>query len=722
MRKFGLAAQALVAILLGIAAGIFFGPLTSVVKPIGEIFVMLLQMVVLPYICLSLIHGLGSLTPHMAKNLLKRAGLPLLSLWVIIFLVIFLLSYLIPPTPFTMIEEKAGETSLTENFLNYIIPENPFYDLANNVVPAVALFGLIIGTAVMHLKQKEPLLSVVERGAKTLENIFLWLAHVAPIGIFAHIANAVGTVNFSDLIKLEFYVIAYIIVCFYITLVLLPILLKNLTRLSYEEIFRYIRRVTFFAFATGVSSIVFPFILGVMKKVSEKNNLEEEKFHASSQTMIPLGYSFAQIGNCLILFFILFLGFYFRHPFDLSEKLFLYFLTIPLSFGASPAPLSGIKFLIQELQFPKQALDLFYETLAITIHFEVLLSVASVLVFIILALFAYYGLLRIRWRRLCWQMALGLGVLAGLILFLKERIHLEDRYQHLFPTLSVTEVLVNPVDAKIITDPEDWVNFAKNNPVVSDDEAAKIFTNILSTGVIRVGYNVNNIPYCFINESGELAGYDIAYAYQLARDLDCKLEFYPIKFDELDKQIEARYYDIAMSSVIMDEVRLRNMDFTRSYADEKNILIVPKEKESEFSDYELVSQNPHLRIGASIGYKNVVERHFPKAQLVIVEGLNDLIEGKVDALVYSQISAFVWAIDHPNFAIVDYENLLGRKYFAYPVKRGAYPFLNFLNSWLYLKENQGFKEEMDRYWFKGITPKSLEPRWSVIRNVLHWVD
>lgn len=719
MRQFGLAARALLAIILGIAAGLFFGPLCSVVKPVGDIFIMLLQMVVLPYICFSLIHGLGSLTPTIAKNLLKRGGGALLALWGLVFLTLYLLGHLIPPPSITILDESAKQTSLSENILGYLIPENPFYDLANNIVPAIAIFALIIGTGVMHLKQKEPLLSIVERGSKTLENIFLWLAHIAPIGIFAHIAYAVGTVHFEDLVKLEFYVVVYILACLFLTFVLLPILLRNMTHLQYPEIYRYFRRATFYAFATGVSSIAFPFIFGVLKKLAEKNKLEEERFHITSQTVVPLGYSFAQVGNCFIIFFILFASFYFRHPFSGMEKGLLYLLTVPLSIGASPAPISGIVFLLKQLEFPPQALEIFYETFSITIHFEVLLSVAGILTFIILVLFAYHGILEIKWKRLLSHLGIALASFAVLIFLFKGHITLKDRYQHFYSQLSIHRVIENPVEAEVITDLEDWEEFKRSHPAEISSES--LLANILKTGIIRVGYDTRNIPYCYINEIGELAGYDIAYAYQLARDLDCKLTFVPVKIDELGKQLSSGYYDVAMSAIIMDEERLKEMIFTDSYDVQENVLIVPFAKKSSFLTYQGVVNAKGLKIAAIGAYKNVVQRHFPNAELVSLHHLSEFEEGKADALVWSKIEGFAWCLEHPGYVIVEYGELLGRKYFAYPIKPGSYNFLYFLNNWLYLKAQQGFKEEMQSYWLHGIPPKNGHKRWSIIRDELHWV-
>ena len=44
------------------------------------------------------------------------------------------------------------------DFLSLYIPTNPFYSLANNVVPAVVLFSIVVGVALIGVPNKAPLL------------------------------------------------------------------------------------------------------------------------------------------------------------------------------------------------------------------------------------------------------------------------------------------------------------------------------------------------------------------------------------------------------------------------------------------------------------------------------------------------------------------------------------------------------------------------------------
>jgi len=46
----------------------------------------------------------------------------------------------------------------------------------------------------------------------------------------------------------------------------------------------------------------------------------------------------------------------------------------------------------------------------------------------------------------------------------------------------------------------------------------------------------------------------------------------------------------------------------------------------------------------------------------------------------------------------------------------------YLNSWLDLQKTTGRIDELYNYWILGKNAKQKKPRWSIIRNVLHWVN
>ncbi len=713
MLKIGLGYQVLLAVILGIAVGLFFGPICSVFEPIGTTFVMLLQMVVLPYIPTLLMHGLGSLSPETAKKLFTRGWLFLFLLWVLVLGTIYALSVLIPtPLPDPSSDFAKEPVSFAKDFLSYIIPQNPFYDLSHNVIPAIALFSMIMGVALMHLKVKEPLLGLLERTNMALERIFKWLAIVSPIGIFAHIANAMGTVNLSDLSKLELYVVVFYLTSIFLSVWVLPMIVSCLTSIKYRDLLKEYRIVCMLAFATGIPSIAFPFINNCMRRLAEKKNLDLATFRSTSQTVVPLAYSFAQIGNFFLLFFIFFLSFYYRHPLSVKEAVMTTLFTIPISFGTPQLSLAGMSFLVETLSFPQDAFNLFAETIAITLNFQVLMSVSAMLTFIILVLLRYYGLLEINWRKLSLQLSTMVVVLLGAIAIGRQFVHIEDNYRDMYLSLRIQEILENPPQATILSE-------RTPHPVDLTPEA---FARVLKTGALRVGYDPNNIPFCYFNKWNELVGYDIAYAYQLAKDIDVRVEFVPLQYPLLGKDLDTGYFDIAMSAIVLDDQRLLDMDFTHVYENQPNALVVPICDLSRFRNLDDVIAMHNLKIGAGGAYSVVAKNHFPHAQIISVDSDDAILTGKIEVNLWSQLPAYIWCVGHPEYTTLVYNKQLGSRYFAYPVRTGSQDFVSFINHWMALKAQSGFRKTQTDYWIHGKRLASKEPRWSIIRNLLHWID
>jgi Na+/H+-dicarboxylate symporter len=176
----------LIGLALGVATGLFFGEKAGVLQFVAEGYVRLLQMTVLPYVMVSLIEGIGSLSGAGARRLFVRVGTLSLLLWVMALGAVMLM-----PLAFPEVESASFfSTTLVENrppldFVALYIPSNPFHSLANNVVPAVVLFSIFLGVALIAIERKERLLEnllLIERGLKRANQFAVALT---PIGLFA---------------------------------------------------------------------------------------------------------------------------------------------------------------------------------------------------------------------------------------------------------------------------------------------------------------------------------------------------------------------------------------------------------------------------------------------------------------------------------------------------------------------------------------------------------
>jgi Na+/H+-dicarboxylate symporter len=86
----------LVGLVSGVIVGLFFGEHAGVLKVVADGFVKLLQMMVLPYIMLSIITSLGTFSLVQVKTLGFRAGAVLLGLWCLALVFMFLIPLAFP--------------------------------------------------------------------------------------------------------------------------------------------------------------------------------------------------------------------------------------------------------------------------------------------------------------------------------------------------------------------------------------------------------------------------------------------------------------------------------------------------------------------------------------------------------------------------------------------------------------------------------------------------
>ena len=135
---------------LGIGTGVFFGEYCAFLEIFGDAFIKLLQITILPYITISMILGIGSLTPDQAKLMARKAGILMLIFWAISFVMVLLLPLSFPEwESAAFFSSSILESPKKVDFLDLYIPSNPFYSMANNVVPAVVLFSILMGIALM---------------------------------------------------------------------------------------------------------------------------------------------------------------------------------------------------------------------------------------------------------------------------------------------------------------------------------------------------------------------------------------------------------------------------------------------------------------------------------------------------------------------------------------------------------------------------------------------
>jgi ABC-type amino acid transport substrate-binding protein len=77
---------------------------------------------------------------------------------------------------------------------------------------------------------------------------------------------------------------------------------------------------------------------------------------------------------------------------------------------------------------------------------------------------------------------------------------------------------------------------------------------------------------------------------------------------------------------------------------------------------------------------------------------------------------------YPEYSVVVPEPGLIKVPLAYPIARQEVEWQSFLNTWIEIERRQGTIGRLYEHWVLGKNVEKQRRRWSVIRNVLHWVE
>jgi len=357
-------------IILGILAGWLIGPPIQVIsKPLADIFMRLLKMVIVPLIFAAVISGVLGIGE--TKNL-GRMGAKLLGYY----LTTSLLAILVGLTLMNLVRPGVGTSIALEgvpqigdaNFskigevLLNIIPENPLKAMVEGNMLAVIFFCILLAVFIIRLPEKGRLLftDIFSNLFEVMMMITGWIISLAPFGIFGLISNVVATTGFSAfgaLFKFFLVVLTGLMIHLLITL---PLLLRILGKVPHP--YRHLKAMTealLTAFSTASSNATLPV---TMKCVETKSGVSKEL----TSFILPLGAAGNMDGTalyeCSVAVFIaqvygVELGFF--------QQLLILLIALVTSLGVTGIPMASlvaIAIILKAVGLPLQGIGLIMVT------------------------------------------------------------------------------------------------------------------------------------------------------------------------------------------------------------------------------------------------------------------------------------------------------------------------------------------------------------------------
>lgn len=348
----------IVGVVVGAIAGAVVGPQAfDPIKPLGDLFIRLLKMIVAPIILFTLVVGAASISPAR----LGRIGVKIIIYYLITSAVAVMIGLamanLFRPGAGLELAEVAREITvkkappIVEVLLN-IVPTNPFASLAEGKVLQIIFFAIVVGIAIAYLKESK--IERIAKAANTVYSVFDGLAEVmykivrgilqyAPIGVFALIGYVVARYGPGVLGPLVIVVIAlYVGLFIHIVVVYGGVL--SAFKLNLIKFLRGAKEAMLTAFVTRSSSGTLP----VTMSVAESNLRISRSIYAFT---LPLGATINMDGTAMYqAICTIFVANALGIPLTISQQLIIVLTAVLASIGTAGVPGAGLIMLAMVLE------------------------------------------------------------------------------------------------------------------------------------------------------------------------------------------------------------------------------------------------------------------------------------------------------------------------------------------------------------------------------------
>ncbi len=289
----------LLALALGVIAGMIWGPGAASISWLGDLFVRLIRMVVVPLVFVTLVSGVVAMGDP-AK--LGSLGAKTLAIYMVTTLAAIVIGLILAAAlqPGVGVDLSAAAPMavqeaipLSERLLS-IVPSNPIAALAEGNILAIIFFALLVGVSLLTIGEKgKPVAELMDSSSEMMLRITHWVMEVAPFGVFALIAAVAGTQGVAALLDVLTLALAVVLACVIHVVVVHGVgIIKLSLGLSPLNFFKGARDAMLVAFSTSSSSATLPVSMSVAE-----DNLGIKPVVAS--TVLPLGATINMDGTAL---------------------------------------------------------------------------------------------------------------------------------------------------------------------------------------------------------------------------------------------------------------------------------------------------------------------------------------------------------------------------------------------------------------------------------------
>ena len=292
--------KVLIGMIAGICLGYFYGEQVAFLKPIGQLFINMIKMVVIPLIFFSILNGIASVSD---ARTFGRVGMKALIAYssTTVFAVIIGLTFANIFEPGLGVHIDLSPESITSphtsdlgDILMNIIPSNPFKAMTDANTIQVVFFAFFTGFALILIGDKgHEVRAFVASATQLVFKMIELVIRLTPYGVFAIMAWVVGHYGIDVVLSLGSFVLT-VTAALGLQYLVFGILILVFTGLNPLYFYRKMMETQAVAFATVSSKATLPI---AMKELMQKLGVSKQ----SASFILPLGASMNMDGVAIYL-------------------------------------------------------------------------------------------------------------------------------------------------------------------------------------------------------------------------------------------------------------------------------------------------------------------------------------------------------------------------------------------------------------------------------------
>lgn len=335
--------QIAIGVAIGIVLGLILGPKAAVIKPIGDIFLSLLQFLVVPLTFFCLIAGVTKMEDFKALRAVgSKIGIYFIVTGLLATAAGIVVALIINPGKGTtgLLSENANVEPVEFSFVDQIlgwVPRNIVSAMAETNMLQIIIAAIIIGLGLLALGDRvSGLRKLANEGSELMIKITEFVMYISPYGILALVADMIGTLGTDVLAEVGLFILADYVALLVVLGVVYPFIIKFWARKNPIGFYKKISPALLVAASTTSSNATLP----VSMNVAKKNLGIPEKVYGFT---LPLGATVNMDGMAVVLGVIsVFAANLYGIPITFTLLVQFVFLGLVLSIGAAGVKGAGI--------------------------------------------------------------------------------------------------------------------------------------------------------------------------------------------------------------------------------------------------------------------------------------------------------------------------------------------------------------------------------------------